>query len=146
MGSKKTWFRIDCEHGVVVARAQGILGMDDVFDGVLGQSLHPDYQPHYDVLWDLADARLLIEVEEIERLSQAISQLPNRAVPHKVAMVAPHDLTRRLTELYPRLGPANPVVYRSFSGVAKALAWLGLPDDFVLWPQSSNPGSRSSRG
>ena len=125
-----TSFRIDLDHGVVIVNGDGTLGSADLAAAAEAQSSHPDYRPEMNILCDLRDARFLIEYEEFKAIAEHISTLPIRETPHRVAVVAEHELTRMLTRMYPRIGPEHVVDYRTFEKLGEALEWLGLPPDY----------------
>ena len=110
-----TSFRIDLDHAAVIARADGSsVGPRELAAAVEAYSSHPDYRPEMNILWDLRDARFLIEIDELKALAEHVSTLRAREAPHRLAYVVGHELTALLTDLFPRLGPEHVVDYRTF--------------------------------
>ncbi len=124
-------FRIDLDHAAVIARAEGSsVGTRELGDAVEAYSSHPDYRPEMNILWDLREARFLIDIDELKGLAERFSTLGTRDVPHRLAFVLEHESTQLLTRLFPKLGPEHVVDYRTFEDLAGALEWLGLPPDY----------------
>ena len=129
-----TSFRIDQDHGALIARGAGTLERGEIAAAVEAHSSHPDYRPEMNILWDLRDARFLIEFEEIKELTEHLSTLRTREAPHRVAFVVGDELTQMLTRMFPRVGPEHVVDYRTFDDLGEALDWLGLPPGYEPWP------------
>ena len=115
---------------MVIGRAGGTLGFRDLATFVESYALHADYRPEMDILWDLRDARILIEIEEIKALAAHNSTLGTRDTPHRLAFVVEHETSQMLTRMFPRIGPEHVVDYRTFDDLGGALEWLGLPPDY----------------
>ena len=123
-------FRIDLDRATVISRASGTLGAREITAIVESYALHADYRPEMDILWDLRDARFLIELEEVNALAEHFSTLGTRDTPHKGAFVVGDDLTEMVTRMFARVGPEHVVDYRTFEDLTEALEWLGLPPDY----------------
>ena len=125
-----TRFRIDTDHDVVVAHGSGIVHASEIVECAHDQCDDPQFVASRNILWDLRDARLLVEYDDIKPLIKQLDELPTRSVPHRVAWLVSSDLTRMLTRLFERMSVDSPVEYRSFDSLENVREWLALPGDF----------------
>ncbi|MFC1554426.1 hypothetical protein ACFL7D_07320 [candidate division KSB1 bacterium] len=118
--------QIDRNKEIVIHCVTGHINLQDIVDAFEGRSGSPEYNPNYNVLWDLTglDAKTIGTDEIIEIANEIKTRLNERSSVYKVAFLANSDLVFGLTRMYESFVSNERVNTHIFSKIDDALKWL----------------------
>lgn len=126
-------YRIEPDLGLLIAKFEGTIGRDDVWNGILKSAHDPVFQPGMNVILDMTTAELDFGTEEAHRLVFEISTVPTLKY-SQIAVVAPGAAQFGIARMIGALAQKYDFFddYRVFSDFSQARAWLELPDEVEL--------------
>ena len=117
-------FTIDQESFIVRANASGVVNIEDAFELMTAINQDPEYQKGMGTLLDLRNTRVMIKMDQLVTLAEAVRQLISVRGRIGIAILTDSDITYGMGRIVGSSLGQDGVQVNAFRDETEAVQWL----------------------
>jgi hypothetical protein len=117
-------YRILTQHSLILENYSGLIKLPDVEKILTREFQDPDFNPAFDYLCVLKNAKIVLTSEDLNKMSGFLDAVKDDVVPHKVALLTETPGQVASSTIYSELLRGMPVEIEVFTTFEAAVRWL----------------------